>query len=378
MSGVKEFNIAASIGAPVILSVTAATVAVTATVSAGAVAVNMATSAVRAYQERKRKEREAIIEREAALQRKIADLRKSIYNSPSRRTVVAAPSNNLPVNEPIAANLDAQTKLRDLRSRLPSIQAEYHNLVESGWLDSSSVDRAFDTVRQALDAENIDGVQSTLRSLDDARITAWREKIARERLIVDYARERLDSLKSQLPEQLATEIATEILQIEQQGIPTDDPDLLQLHQRLSDLQTQIEAVAAAGDRLLEAWQQVGYRAKFSTIDNGDLVFEVETHEGVNTEMRIGFDGEQLTLNGPAEESSSCAARTHEVLQIFQKQGYYLEWNKMDGEIVPEEWRRYYSAEVAASLGEPIANPETITQYTPTESTPERRSVGEGA
>ncbi|NJM73006.1 MAG: hypothetical protein HC862_24260 [Scytonema sp. RU_4_4] len=47
--------------------------------------------------------------------------------------------------------------------------------------------------------------------------------------------------------------------------------------------------------------------------------------------------------GPPEETESCAERTVEALQIFQEQGYQLEWTGWDGEEVPEEWRHLYSA-----------------------------------
>ena len=57
-------------------------------------------------------------------------------------------------------------------------------------------------------------------------------------------------------------------------------------------------------------------------------------------MRIQFDGQQIDLAGPHDEEgdSSCSSRTFDVIELFQQQGYQVEWTAWNGEPVDKEWR----------------------------------------
>jgi hypothetical protein len=331
MSGNKSFDlVGAAVGvvaAPIIL--------------AGATA-GAAINAAKAYEERQQREREAAVQKEQAVQQRIAKIRAGINKKISPIKVVHQPS-VVANSSTRSADLksDVQKQVKELADRLPGIVEEYQSLVNQGVLDAATVEQALSSTQSAVSVQELAMAQSCLRALDDARqhgMKAFEES----RQDVRYVEERLAAMRDRLPQVVVKSIEEDIAGLYRHGVPSDDPDLLGRHQRLSEYEAQVDRVQEAADHLLDSWQEVGFVVHGQQIDDGDLVMAVETHEGANTELRVQFDGQQILLNGPAEETSSCAARTHEVLQLFQEQGYYLEWDSMDGQPVTEEWRRFYS------------------------------------
>ncbi|NET56494.1 MAG: hypothetical protein F6K47_10080 [Symploca sp. SIO2E6] len=394
MSGVKRVNVIAGAtptSEGVLLAAGGIIAATGAVISGGATVAKAVVKAAQAHQERVRQERERAVQRERDIQKRIAEIRAKVGSHTSRKRTavkvpevsVAPPTNlqkgsgafvqsqkpdvgakhwgnhssmqpkvdnphALPSSEslPTGPNYqeqDHRRRVQDLQSRLPGIKREYETLVAQELLEPATVSQALAQTQQALHSGNLTGAQACLKALDDARIQALEELQASQRVQAEFAQERLDALSDRLPQAFIQQLNMEIEGVRNNGAPPDDPDLMVLHQKLSEGEAQVERVVAAANHLLNAWTEVGYVAHFAGIDNGDLILSVETHEGANTQIRVEFEGQQIVLDGPSEETVSCSARTREVLQLFQQQGYYLEWESLDGQPVPEEWRTYYSA-----------------------------------
>jgi hypothetical protein len=305
---------------------------------------SLAISAAKAYQERQRREREAAVQREQAVQQRISKICAGIKKNVIPVKVVQNLSPTVTQRDvSINTKNDVQKQVLNLASKLPDIVKEYQSLVRQQVLDSATVEQSLLAVQGAVDVSDLQKAQNLLQSLDDARqqgMTVLKESQQNIR----YVEERLDAIQNRIPGAIVDSIRKEIDTFYKDGSPGDDPDLLKLHQNISEYEDQADRVQEAANHLFNSWHEVGFIVHSQEIDNGDLVMSIKTHEGVDTEMRIQFDGQQVLLNGPAEESSSCATRTHEVLQLFQEQGYYLELDSMDGEPVSEEWRRFYSVE----------------------------------
>ena len=149
-------------------------------------------------------------------------------------------------------------------------------------------------------------------------------------------------LRSRIPIALIQELQTNIDGAKNNWQQLTQADLDALHQQISTFENQADRIQQAAENLAESYRQEGYAAYLGGIDNGDAVVQAETHEGVNTQIRLDFYGERLNLVGPPEESNSCAARTVEALRRFREQGYQLEWTEWDGEPVAEDLRHLYS------------------------------------
>ncbi len=398
MSGVKRMNVVAggtpeasnaALAARGVISATGTGAALAAkgvisasgaVITAGAIVAMVPIRAAQAYQERARREREKAVQREQEIQKRIAEIRAQAgrASTPKKVTVnisdamVAAPlvggdaqpkATSGSVSSSSGIDPDVQRRVQDLQSRLPGINTEYQSLVSQQLLDSPTVSQALEKTQQALNKNDLSGAEAYLKALDDARIQVLTEMKAAQKTEAQYVQERLDILRDRLPQAVAQPLQAEIDQVQRHGSPPDDPDLLVLHQKLSDYEAQIECVAETATHLLNSWVEVGYAAHLSGIDNGDLILTVETHEGANTEMRVQFEGQEVVLNGPAEETASCSARTRDMFQLFQQQGYYLEWESLDGQPVPEEWRSFYSAEAVDTVAMPAETEITVESET---------------
>ncbi|MBO3460177.1 hypothetical protein G7B40_000340 [Aetokthonos hydrillicola Thurmond2011] len=365
MSGTKTYSVSGI--TPLAAQAVAAGVAVAGFVVASGVmatgaAVVMAAKSVQAYQERLRREREKAIQQEEEIQRQIAEARRSY---PRNKTIVKLPETrsqpiftNVPVNNDAEFNSrDLQIKIREQKSRLPRIREEYQRLIEQELLDELTVLQALRNVEQTLDSGNVAAAEVHLQALDDARIEAFEQLRSQLQSEAEYAQARLDAIEDHLPKELFQDLETEIERIRRSDRPFTDPELLAIHQQITAAELQANRVWDAAENLVKAWQSraVDYKSQIIGIDDGDVIVEIETHENqdtgekVNTVMRVQFDGQQIDLFGPREETTDCAARTGKALQIFQEQGYYLEWDSLDEQPVPEEYKQVYSAQNVATL-----------------------------
>ncbi|KYC35189.1 hypothetical protein WA1_08505 [Scytonema hofmannii PCC 7110] len=365
MSGTKTFAVSGI--APLATQAVATGVSVAGSVVASGVratraAVVMAAKSAQAYQERIRREREQALQQEEEIQRQIVEARRSY---PRKKTIVKLPetvsqprfTNVLVNNDAELKSRDLQIKIREQKSRLPRIREEYQSLIERELLDELTVSQALKTVDQALDSGDVTAAEVHLQALDNARIEAFEHLRSQQQSETQYAQARLDNIKDRLPKMLLQELEAEIEQIHKSDRPLSEPDLLAIHQQITTAEVQANRVWEAAENIVKAWQTptVDYKSQIIGIDDGDVIVEIETHknpetgEKVNTVMRVQFDGQQIDLFGPREETSHCAARTGQALQIFQEQGYYLEWDSLDGQPVPEEYKQVYSAQEVATL-----------------------------
>ncbi|BAY27508.1 hypothetical protein NIES2100_73330 [Calothrix sp. NIES-2100] len=365
MSGTKAYTVSGI--APLATQAVVAGVAVAGFVVASGVmatgtALVMAAKAAKAYQERIKREAEKALQQEEEIQRQIVEARRSY--SRNKMIVKLPETTSQPRLVNLLLNNDAQFKSRDLqikiseqKSRLPNIKQEYENLIERQLLDESTVLQAIRSVEQALDCGDLPAAEAYLQALDNARIEAFAQLRSQLQSQAKYAQSRLWAIAERLPKAIAQNLATEIERIRKSDRPIGDSDLLAIHQQITVAELQIDRVWEAAENLVTAWQTPGvdYIAQIVGIDDGDVVVEIETHENqetgeiVNTVMRVQFAGEQIDLFGPREETANCAARTGQALQMFQEQGYYLEWDSLDGQPVPEEYRQVYSAPEVATL-----------------------------
>ncbi|MDJ1185881.1 hypothetical protein [Roseofilum casamattae] len=351
---------------------------ITALVAAAGVAVALTGKALQAYQERQRRQQAAREQREREVKQRIAEIRSKIRSRrPQSKVTVQLPVENrspAPVTRPSTATAtqrDEQRKIDEWRSRLPSIQSEYETLADQELLDRSTVDRALEKTKQALERNRLAEATGYLRALDDARIKVIQELRDEWLAQVEYIEQRLSQLRSRIPQAIATELQIDLDWAKNNWQQLTQSHLDSLHERISLFAAQADSIQQAAENMVESQQQVGYVAYVREIDNGDAIVEVETHEGVNTQIRLNFDGQQIALEGPQEEEASCAARTVEAMQIFQEQGYQLEWTEWDGEPVEEELRHLYSVPS-----------ETVSESEPQSGTrrdrsPQRRQQAEG-
>lgn len=335
-------GVAIATGAATILGLTAL-------VAAAGVAVALTGKAIDAYQERVRQQREAAEKREREIQQRIADIRAQIRSrgSQAKVTVKLPPETRFQgtvsrESATTADQRDQQRKINDWNSRLPNIRTEYQALIDQQLLDSSTVHQALEKTQQALNSNNLAQAQGYLQALDDARIQVMKGLQEQWLPQIEYIEQRLAGLRSRIPQALIQELQTNIDGAKNNWQQLTQADLDALHQRISTFENQADSIQQAAENLAESYRQVGYAAYLGGIDNGDAVVQVETHEGVNTQIRLDFYGDLLNLEGPPEESNSCAARTVEALRRFREQGYQLEWTEWDGEPVAEDLRHLYS------------------------------------
>ncbi|MEW6497690.1 MAG: hypothetical protein AB1589_35080, partial [Cyanobacteriota bacterium] len=234
-------------------------------------------------------------------------------------------------------------ELDELRSRLPKIRSEYQVLIDQQLLDEGTVQQAIQRTEQALNANNLASAEAHLQALDNARIQVIQQLRSQLSAQIEYLQERLDALRDRIPQAADQELQASIDHFSANWQQLFNADIEALHQKISAFETQAEQFQEAAKNLVNSWLQVGYVARVLGTDDGDVVVEVETHEGTNTQMRVQFYGQQIDLEGPPEETNSCAARTIEAMQLFQEQGYQLEWTSLDGQPIPEEWRQLYSS-----------------------------------
>lgn len=347
MSGRKTFNVTGGISStsePGLLDPIAAV-------------VSMTGRALQAYQERKRQEREAALQREQQIQQKIAQIRASIRSSSANSKIVvqqpqstkstsshnatiksAQKSTSDVINQ--ALSQDAQRRVQNLQTKLPSIQAEYQVLIDEQLLDASSVQQALQQTEKALQTQNLADAEKYLQALDDARIQVIQQLQAESKAQIDFVQARLNNLQPRLPHRIAQQLQAKINYTGNNWQHISNTDIETLHQEISALESQTEQIQAAAENLVASWQQFHYNARISEISDGDVVIEIETHEGANTLMRVEFEGQKIDLAGPQDQQGdlSCASRTVNVIQLFQEQGYQLEWTQWNGEPVNQEWR----------------------------------------
>jgi hypothetical protein len=342
-SGVAALGLAALAPAAGVVLATGAVVV------AGVAVAQMAKGAFDAYQTRLRQEQEKAEQREQSVQERIAQIRSQIRHrqpkvslniphltsSPSIQTnTTSTPNTPTSVVEP-----DNHKKIQEQKARLPKIRSEYQALIEQQILDEQTVNEGLKQTEQALNANNLEKAIAHLRDLDDDRIAAIKGLESAWQQQLDYVQERLDELKKRLPVAVNHKIQNQINQARSNWQNLTDEVLQSFHQQISELAAQAERIEIAAQNMIAAWHQVGYAAEFVGFDNGDALIESDTHEGAKTLTRIQFDGQQMQLKAPSDEPEmSCAARTAEALQLFEEQGYHLEWESWDGEPVTEEWR----------------------------------------
>lgn len=377
MSGSKAFAVAGISQAGVSGTAIAAGLATAGTVVAGVVVagvvVGMAGKAIQAYQERKRKEQEALEQRERDIQRKIAEIRAQIGSISSESKVpVKLPTYVASTSQvQAAAAKDAHKRINDLKSRLPKIHSEYQVLINQQLLDSQTVQQALQRTEEALNTNNLGSAEAYLQALDDARIQVVQQIRDRWLAQIEYIQERLDGLRDRLPQAVTQELQASIDHASNNWQQLSDTDIEALHQKISAFEAQADQIQTAAENLVASWLQVGYSARVLGIENGDIVVEVETHEEANTQMRIQFYGQQIDLEGPHDrEEKSCAERTMEAMRLFQEQGYQLEWTEWDGKPVAEEWPHLYSVP-----SQEITNTQPVQEISETQAATEidRRS-----
>ncbi|WP_445636564.1 Chromosome segregation ATPase-like protein [Nostoc sp. DSM 114161] len=347
MSGRKTFNVTEGISStsePSLLDGIAAV-------------VSMTGRALQAYQERKRQEREAALQREQQIQQKIAQIRTSIRSSSANsKIVVQQPQStkstsfhNATINASQTSTSDvinqallqdAQRRVQNLQTKLPSIQAEYQVLIDEELLDASSVQQALQQTEKALQAQNLADAEKYLQVLDNARIQVIQQLQAEWKAQIDFVQTRLNNLQPRLPHRITQQLQGKINHTANNWQHISNTDIETLHQEINALESQAEEIQAAAENLVVSWQQSHYDARISEISDGDIVIEIETHEGANTLMRVEFEGQKIDLAGPQDRQGdlSCASRTVNVIQLFQEQGYQLEWTHWNGEPVNQEWR----------------------------------------
>jgi hypothetical protein len=331
MSGRKQFSVSAGIS-PVSTNTAASDIG-----AALNAVMSIPARAIQAYQDRLRREREAAQQREAEIQQRITEIRsQSRAATPSIR--VESPSTSERTRVTVDTTVDIRRQVDRLRSQLPAIRSEYQPFIDQQLLDAQTVQQALQQAEQALVNQNISEAQVQLQSLDDARILVSRQVQQQLQVQVAYLQERLDGLSDRLPQAQFQSLQSQIQHLrEQEQIPADT-DLMTIHAQVSEAESQADRVREAAENMISAWQGTGFMAQIAEVQDGDIVIHADTHEGANTEIRIQFDGQQIALNGPSEESFSCAMRTQEAMQIFRDQGYQIAWESVDDEPVPEEWR----------------------------------------
>lgn len=352
VTGISQAATVAGSGISTAIALGAATaLGLTALVVAAGVTVALTEKAIKAYEERQRQQREAAEKREREIQQRIADIRAQIRSrgSQAKVRVTLPPESPGPVSGESAKTgeqKDNQRQIREWNSRLPNIEAEYQALIAQELLDRSTVNQALEKTKQALNSNNLAQAQGYLQALDDARIqvlNGLREQWVAQ---IEYVEQRLAGLRSRIPQPIAQELQIDIDWAKNNWQQLTQDYLDTLHQRISVFESQADSVQKAAEKMVETQHQVGYTAYLRGLDNGDAVVEVETPEGVNTQIRFDFYGQQIVLEGPPEESSSCAVRTVEAMRLFQEQGYHLEWTKWDGKTVPDDLRYLYSVSSA--------------------------------
>lgn len=251
------------------------------------------TSAVQAYQERKRQEKEAAMRREQAIQQRIAEIRAKTA-SRSQKIVVQTPPEiksasdiqQLDARMQQALSEDAQKQVENLKMQLPQIKLAYKHLVEQHFLDAESVENAIAQAEISLQNRNLTAAQTYLQVLDDARIQATQQLKTESTQQLEFLQTRLNDLHTRLPVSITQQLQTQIIDLCNNWTSISDFDIEHLHKEISTCELQIEQIQTAAENLIASWQQVGYVAQISAIDNGDVIVEIETHEGANTQKRI--------------------------------------------------------------------------------------------
>ena len=296
-------------------------------------------SALQAYEKRQRQERETAIKREQDIQQKIAQFRSGATR---KKIVVQQPQQVKSINTEVnqALSQDAQRQVQNLKMQLPKIKSEYQILIDRQLLDHASVQQAIQKTETALQNNNFTDAQTCLQTLDNARIQVIQQLKTEWTKQFEFLQSRLNNLQSSLPDHITQQLQTKINRMCNSWQSISDEEIEIFHQEISTHESQAEQVYTAAKNLVASWQEVGYVAKITEINDGDVVINIETHEGVNTQMRIQFDGQQIDLAGPHDEEgdSSCSSRTFDVIELFQQQGYQVEWTAWNGEPVDKEWR----------------------------------------
>jgi len=374
MSGVKTYAITAGAAPARAETALAAGAAVLGVAAVGIAVVALAGSALKAYQERIEREKEAARQQEIEIKRKIAEIRRSSSTSGQPRVTVNLPK-NISRSAPAA---DAARKVNGLKSQLPKIRKEYQTLVEQQLLDEETVRQALEQTTQALNENNLAAAEAHLQALDDARIQVIQQSRQEWNAQVNYLHQRFSQVSVVLPSTLRENLLARIEKFKTENF--SEEELNQLHSEISELTAQAGRIEEAAHNLVNSWQTVGYAAAILGRDDGDMVIEVETHEGVNTQMRIQFNGQEINLFGPPEETHSCASRTVEAMRLFQQQGYQLEWTHLDNQPVPQEWRYLYATvpqETSAQPQEVVTietEAEPVSEYTTSQKSPRRQQA----
>jgi len=374
MSGRKRFSVSAGIS-PVSANTAASDIG-----AALNAVLSVPARAIQAYQERLRREREAAQQREAEIHQRITEIRsQSRTATPSIR--VEPPSSSKRTRVTIDTTVDVRRQIDRLRSQLPAIRLEYQPFIDQQLLDAQTVQQALQLAEQALANQNIGEAQDQLQSLDDARILMSRQIQQQLQVQVAYLQERLDGLSDRLPQAQFQSLQSQIQHLREQEQLPADTDLMMIHSQVSEAELQAERVQEAAENMVNAWKGTGFRAQISKVNDGDIVIHADTHEGANTEIRIQFDGQQIALNGPSEESFSCTMRTQEAMQFFRDQGYPIAWESVDDEPVPEGWRNLSIPAVAIVISEEQDKkkllPGVMSSTNQTIAEPERRMESEG-
>ncbi len=313
---------------------------------------SMPIKAFQAYQKRQEKEKQAALKKEQEVQAKITQIKALSSSQQPKVTVNLTPTiktysqpkavSNTQLQEIEKASVkDAQRQVDKLKGQLPKIRSEYQNLINQQLLDSVTVQQAIVQTEQALNSNNLAAAEAYLQSLDDARIQVLQQLKSYWQGQFNYLQERLEELRERLPQAVFELLQSQINSASNNYQQLTDADILVIHQQINDFESQINQVQETAENLAQAWIDEGWEAQvLRGTSDGDVVIEIETHEGENTLMRVQFNGQQIDLQGPPEEKQSCATRPVEVMKRFQEQGYLLEWDTIDNQPVAEGWRYF--------------------------------------
>lgn len=159
--------------------------------------------ALQVQQEPQRQEKKAAESKDKLIQQKISEIKaqsSSISGQSKIAVKLPAPPSNSAAQE--LATKDAQTRVNQLKSRLPHIRSEYQALIEQQVLDEKTVQQALQATERALNNNDLLSAQAHLQALDDARIQVMQQMRSQWIAQLEYLQERLDAITQRIPQRL--------------------------------------------------------------------------------------------------------------------------------------------------------------------------------
>ncbi len=315
-----------------------------AVVASSVIAAKMTATAFQAYQNRQKQEEKFQQKRNESVEQKVNRLKQERLQKlqPNGIKVDLSLSEKDISKKNKIANQDIAKQLQTIKSRLPQIKAEYQMLVEQKVLEQQTVQQALQKVSDAINQSNLQQAQQYLQRLDDTRITAIQQLNEQWSGQIDYLQKRLNQLSDRIPQSTLAELQQNIQWFAENPQAVSEKDIQTLHQTINSFEDQAWRIQTAANDLIESWKEVGYQSKISDIDNGTIAIEADTHEEGKTTMVIEFEQGQIYASTPHGNENPFTPLLREVIQQFEEKGYALDWTSLEGQSVPEKWRREVS------------------------------------